>query len=82
MAEWIAKGFYILVVSSFSIGVWVTGIQLIVLSHSEELKAQKAEINQIKLESGLRSEKIVEGLGRIDERLKNIERKLFKQAHN
>jgi hypothetical protein len=66
--ELVTKFVYFLAVSSFAIGAWVTGIQFTVTAHSETLK-------QISADQRDDEKKYIDVLGRIDERLKNIERK-------
>ncbi len=72
-ANWLeltGKVLWFLVLGAFGIGAWVTGIQL-------SLHAQGDKIE--KVEAGIREEgkyklQLIDVLGRIDERLKNIER--------
>lgn len=66
--ELITKFVYFLAVSSFAIGAWVTGIQFTVSAHSKTLE---------RVENSQRDDerKYIDVLGRIDERLKNIENK-------
>lgn len=66
--ELITKFVYFLAVSSFAIGAWVTGIQFTVSAQSKAL--ERVENNQRDDER-----KYIDVLGRIDERLKNIEKK-------
>lgn len=66
--EILAKMVYVILVG-LTVGVgWVTGIQLTVNNHS-------AEIISLKYTERETERKYIDVLGRIDERLKNIEKK-------
>lgn len=64
----ITKFVYFLAVSSFAIGVWVTGIQMTVTAHTKAIEKFDSEQRE-------QERKYIDVLGRIDERLKNIENK-------
>ena len=66
--EVLAKMVYVIIVGLTVAVGWVTGIQLTVNSHS-------AEISGLKYSEREAERKYIDVLGRIDERLKNIEKK-------
>jgi hypothetical protein len=66
--ELVTKFVYFLAVSSFAIGAWVTGIQFTVTAHSKTLE-------RVQDDQRADEKKYIDVLGRIDERLKNIEKK-------
>jgi hypothetical protein len=74
MLEAITKLLWVLVVGAFAMGGWVTGIQLTVNSHASEIVELKDTTSRLDRTLSEDQKKIVEILGRMDERLKNIER--------
>lgn len=74
MLEVVTKLLWVLVVGAFAMGSWVTGIQLTVNSQASEIVELKDTTSRLDRTLSEDQKKIVEILGRMDERLKNIER--------
>lgn len=79
--KWLAKAetlgnlMLILLSGAFVFGAWSATLEYRVQRHDLDIESHEARLEKMKDKYEANQEKLVDTLGRIDERLKNIERK-------
>lgn len=73
--EALVKAIWLLIAGAFVIGGWVTSIQFTQNSHTNAISTNQAEIHEVKDKYQKNQDKLVDFMGRVDERLKVIEKR-------
>lgn len=73
LLEFSGKVFWFLLTGAFGMGAWVTGIQLTLNTYSQRIEASEIKIEKMTQVNDDFQKRLIEFMGRIDERLKTIE---------
>lgn len=74
--EWLAKAVYVMGAILISVTVWVTKVQFTLGAQADAIQDNHVEIRSMSSSYVDDQKRLIDTLGRMDERLKNIERKL------
>lgn len=75
MLELASKILWFLLAGAFGLGAWVAGIQLTLNDHSRQLEDTHSRYEKLDQSWSESQNRMIDILGRMDERLKNIERR-------